>query len=233
MQGGEIPGSISMEVSRDDWSSPTFPDPTLKTSACCWSSYPTHLEDPEAAAGDPHPAHLEDLHLAAGDPHPTHLEDLHVAAGDVLPGVVLPGDAEDAAGMVDPAQPRVPPAVDGAQQPLSEPQLLGFPAGARASPGEPGPPAEGDPGLWAPLPLLVRRCHGAGPAEPCAVPCRARTRAREAVAPCPILYSPLSFSWKSRVPSESESVAAPGSGRGCSGPGDAAARPSTASPEYQ
>lgn len=49
---------------------------------------------------------------------------------------------------------------------------------------------------------------------PCrAVPLWAMTWTRGAAASCPILYPPLSFSWKSRVPSESESAAAPLAGR--------------------
>lgn len=42
---------------------------------------------------------------------------------------MLPGDAEDLAGRVDPAEAVVQPAADGVQQPGPEAQLLGVPAG--------------------------------------------------------------------------------------------------------
>lgn len=152
-------------------------------------------------------------------PPPPHLEDLQVAAGDVLPGVVLPGDAEFAAGRVCPAQPLVAPAADGAHQPGPEPQLLGLPASAGPSPGAAGTgtrhtrgrrpgegrggPRRGWGGWGGCLPLALQRCHGAARSR------RARAGAGGGSPPGPFIRPrhPLPLSWKPRDTSENESVA--------------------------
>lgn len=121
---------------------------------CSLHPLPSNLDSPGRVATSPLP--------------PTHLEDLDVAAGDILPGVVLPGDAEDLLGRVDPAEPLVQAAVDGVHQPRPKAQLLGVPVGAwgchRRGLGARSPPAR----CWAPcpagggccLPFTLCRCHG-------------------------------------------------------------------------
>lgn len=96
------------------------------------------------------------------------LEDLHVAAGDILPGVVLPRDAEDTAVRVDPAEAAVQPAADGVQQPWPEAQLLG-------------------------VPLAVQRCHG----SEASARLRART-GPDGTTPGPGFIERRRLSWKSR-----------------------------------